>query len=111
MSGLILYKKNFQVFIKGVEQPIEISQEWWELLQKTLEWKDCPPFVRINGGSYNRFEIARVVPYEEHIPELLAWKSEEIKKQVLEKIKQRNLEKLPVNDIVIANIIEKIEAK
>lgn len=65
--SLILYKKHFEVYIKGIEQPIEISQEWGELLQKTLEWKDCPAFVRINGGSYNRFEIARVVPYEEHI--------------------------------------------
>ena len=65
--SLILYKKHFEVYIKWIEQPIEISQEWGELLQKTLEWKDCPPFVRINGGSYNRFEIARVVPYEEHI--------------------------------------------
>ena len=65
--SLILYKKHFEVYIKGVEKPIEISQEWWELLQKTLEWKDCPSFVRINWASYNRFEIARVVPYEEYI--------------------------------------------
>jgi hypothetical protein len=32
-----------------------------------LAHKDCPPFVQINGGYYNRFEIARVVPYEEYI--------------------------------------------
>lgn len=111
MTELILYKKHFQVFIKGIDDPIEITQENGENLWKVLAHKDCPPFVQINWGFYNRFEIARVVPYEEHIPELLAGKPEEIKKQVLEKIKQRHLEKLPVNDIVIANIIEKIEAK
>ena len=65
--SLILYKKHFEVYIKGIEQPIEVSQEGGETLQKILEGKDCPSFVRINGGSYNRFEIARVVPYEEHI--------------------------------------------
>jgi hypothetical protein len=32
-----------------------------------LAHKDCPPFVKIDWGYYNRFEIARVVPYEEHI--------------------------------------------
>lgn len=67
MQELILYKKHFQVFIKWIEEPIDVSQEGGEILQKIIEDKDCPPFVRINWGSYNRFEIARVVPYEEHI--------------------------------------------
>ncbi len=65
--SLILYKKHFEVYIKGVEDPIEISQESGESLWKVLAHKDCPPFVQINGGYYNRFEIARVVPYEEYI--------------------------------------------
>lgn len=67
MSELILYKKHFEVYIKGVEKPIEISPESGENLGKVLAHKDCPPFVKIDWGYYNRFEIARVVPYEEHI--------------------------------------------
>lgn len=67
MSELILYKKHFQVFIKWIDDPIEITQENWENLWKVLAHKDCPPFVQINWWYYNRFEIARVVPYEEHI--------------------------------------------
>ena len=109
--SLVLYKKHFEVYIKGVDAPIEISHDSGENLWKILWNKDCPPFVKINWSYYNRFEIARIELYEEHISELLMGKPEEIKKQVLEKIKQRYLEKLPVNDIVIANIIEKIEAK
>lgn len=111
MSELILYKKHFQVFIKGIDDPIEITQENGENLWKVLAHKDCPPFVQINGWFYNRFEIARVVPYEEYIPELLLGKPEAIKKRVLEKIKQRRAEKLSVNDIVILNILEEIENK
>lgn len=47
MTELILYKKHFQVFIKGIDEPIEISQENGENLGKVLAHKDCPPFVNI----------------------------------------------------------------
>jgi hypothetical protein len=48
MSELILYKKHFEVYIKGVEKPIEISPESGENLGKVLAHKDCPPFVKID---------------------------------------------------------------
>lgn len=67
MSDLILYKKHYEVFLKWVEKPLELSNEWGAILLKILEDRDCPPFVPIQWGIYNRFEILRVVPYEEHI--------------------------------------------
>jgi len=67
MTEIVLYKKHYQVFLKWIEEPLEISNEWGEILLKILEDRDCPPFVPIKGWLYNRFEISRVVPYEENI--------------------------------------------
>jgi len=66
-EALIVHKQLYQVFIKWIEEPVEISWKNWELLGKTLLQKDCPPFVHIDWWFYNRYEIARVVPYEEKI--------------------------------------------
>jgi len=67
MKELILHDRHFEVFIKGIEEPMELSWEDWAKLWIALAHKDCPPFVNIKWGYYNRFEIARVIPHEENI--------------------------------------------
>lgn len=66
-ANLTLYKKHYEVFLKWVEKPVEISGTWWEILQKILEDKNCPPFVKIHEHTFNIYEITRIVPHEEHM--------------------------------------------
>lgn len=66
-EALIVHKQLYHVFIKWIEEPIEVSWENGEALWRVWWDKDCPPCLKINWGWYNRFEISRVVPYEEHI--------------------------------------------
>ena len=62
---IVPYKKHYNVFLKWLDESMKVSWEWWEILMRILEDKDCPPFVKINSNLYNRFEILRVELHEE----------------------------------------------
>ena len=65
MKELVAYRKHYNVFIKWEEEPMQISAEWWEILCKILKDKDCPSFVDINDWLYNKFQIEKVILFEQ----------------------------------------------
>lgn len=58
---------TYDVFIKGIETPINLSKKWWDELIKSLKHKDCPPFLEIWEDLYNRFEISSVRLHKDEI--------------------------------------------
>lgn len=70
---------------------------------------DCPPFVAINGASYNRFEIAKVVPVEvEDVEQWIPGEDEKTKAEVRRLLTVRRKQGLPVSPAVVHNMVEKI---
>lgn len=66
---IIQYRTHYQVFIKWESEPINISHEWGKIIILMLKNKDCPSFIDINDGIYNKFEILKVVPFRVEINE------------------------------------------
>lgn len=65
---IVEYKKHYLIYIKWVEDPIQIWSEAWEHLQKDL-MANSNWFIQINWTLYNRFEIQRVEPFEQKLTE------------------------------------------
>lgn len=109
-TSIIKYEKHFIVSLKkGII--ISISHQWWLLLQKILQDKDCPAFVSINWGLYNRFEIESVIPADQNeniVESLISWCSQDKKEKVRDIIRIRRQEWKKVNEKIILNIIETI---
>jgi len=109
--SIILYKDHYEVYIKGMENPILISHDWWNALKLSLQNNDCPPFVQINNWLYNRFEIAKVVPASQSssmVEEMIANLPNELKNKVRQKVRERQKENLALTEWVIQNIIKAI---
>lgn len=84
---IVEYKKHYLIYIKWVEEPIQIWSDAWQSLQKDLltnsNW-----FILINWTLYNRFEIQRVEQFEQkltdaHLQALARQKEIEEKKKEL----------------------------
>lgn len=113
MQSIIIYKKHFIVSLKkGIT--ISISNEWWEILQRILQDKDCPSFVMINWWLYNRFEIESVIPADQNqniVETLISDCSNEDKEKIRSIIEIRKKEGQRVNEKIIIWIRQKISWK
>lgn len=78
MTQIIKYKTSYLIFIKWDEEPIEVSNEAWELLKKDI---NNLTFVHINGGVYNKFEITKIIPKKD-----FSLNYEEIRKEKLKRL-------------------------
>lgn len=85
-NSIVQYKKHYSVFIKWLDDPIQISNESWEAIQKDLI-KNPNWFIQINWSLYNKFEILKVDFYEEKLTEVHI-KALQKQKQIEEKKKE-----------------------
>ena len=109
MSQITIYKDHYEVYIKGVEEPILISHEWGERLKFSLQSTDCPPFVQINNGLYNRFEISKIVPASQKlniVEQMIVDLSPELREKVRMKAREREKANMPLTEWVVRNMIE-----
>ena len=109
-NSIIKYEKHFIISMKkGIV--ISISNDWWLILQKILQDKDCPAFVTINWWLYNRFEIESVVPADQNeniVESMISSLSQEKKEKVRDLVRNRRQERKKVNEKIIFNIIESL---
>lgn len=112
-NSIIKYEKHFIVSLKKWII-ISISNQWWLILQKILQDKDCPAFVLINWWLYNRFEIESVIPADQNeniVESLIFGCSDEIKEKIRDVLKIRREEWKKINEKVILNIIKTYEKR
>ena len=68
MNAIVEYKKHYLIYIKSVEEPIQIDYDKGEKIKKDLlsQWTG---FISIGWTLYNRYEIQRVELFEQKLTE------------------------------------------